>query len=681
MKKLILAAFVSLTSAASFGEHRLGVELMDVSRATAGEKAPIVNRSAFGGPMKVGEYEFWVGFGMCAPTKVSIPIGKGCIRFESEVAVDDRRPDGRVAFKVWADGKLVADSGVLARADGKKKLVADLTGSAECVLEVTDGAGGATGGLGDWINCEFFYEDGRFPPNDVRNHSRQLGILTPKERPEPRINGATVYGVRPGRPVLWRLPVTGERPMKIAAAKVPEGLSFDPASQVLSGVLPSAGDYRISFTASNAKGTCSRDLLVRVGDTISLTPAMGWNSWNCFTQQVSAEKVKSAADAMIASGLADHGWSYITVDDFWQTYHGKEAQYLNDRSLAGPAREADGTIVVNARFGSMKALADYIHAKGLKAGLYSSPGPYTCGSCTGSYGHELQDAATYAAWGFDFLKYDWCSYGDKAFGKDHWRWAYPYWIMGNALKAQDRDIVFSLCEYGVENVSAWGNLVHGQSWRTTGDVFDTWRSISEAIELQRRLFMYSKPGAWNDPDMLCVGKMSWNGFAGSRLAPNEQYTHISIWALVGSPLMIGCDMTRLDDFTYSLLSNDEVIAIDQDPLGAGAGVVAEGPDWEIWARPLANGSIAAGLYNKSDKEQQIVFDMESLGLECKWTVRDVWVQEDVGVFLGRYSASVPGHATHLVTFTPRACGKLRAGLLDIRDNAWNLLMTRDGKPQ
>ena len=153
---------------------------------------------------------------------------------------------------------------------------------------------------------------------------------------------------------------------------------------------------------------------------------------------------------------------------------------------------------------------------------------------------------------------------------------YPYWIMGTALKAQKRDIVFSLCEYGCENVSAWGNLVHGQSWRTTGDVFVTWPSISGSIEKQKRLFVYSKPGAWNDPDMLCVGKMSWNGFKGSRLAPKEQYTHISLWALVASPLMIGCDMTQLDDFTFSLLSNDEVIAIDQDPLDAGAGVVDEG---------------------------------------------------------------------------------------------------------
>ena len=257
----------------------------------------------------------------------------------------------------------------------------------------------------------------------------------------------------------------------------------------------------------------------------------------------------------------------------------------------------------------------------------------------------------------------------------------PYWVMGRALLNQNRDIVFSLCEYGCETPGLWGNLVYGQSWRTTGDVFDIWATISGSIECQKPLFAYSRPGAFNDPDMLCVGAARFNDFKGSRLAPNEQYTHISMWALVASPLMLGCDLTKLDEFTLSLLTNDEVIAIDQDPLGAGAGCIAAGEDWEIWARPLADGSIAAGLYNMLAREQTIVFDMEALGLECKWTVRDVWRQQDEGVFLGKYQKSVPGHATHLVKFTPRRCGRLRKGMVDIRDNAWIVEMKRNGSPR
>jgi len=670
------ATVAALAAGALFAEHEKTIEMMDVSDATCGWKTPRVNGAVAGGVMTVRGERRWTGLGTHAPSKIVIPVGDGALRVETGVAVDDAGKGGSVVFRIWADDKLVAESPLVRGGENVRRLKADLRGAKTCTLEVTDGGDGKDCDHADWISTSFWYEDGKYPPTDVRSHSRQLGILTPKPGPVPRINGARVYGVRPGRPVLWRLPVTGERPLRLAAKGLPEGLSFDPTTQILSGAVARAGDYPIAFTAENDRGRAESVLTVRVGDTIALTPAMGWNSWNCFSSGVSAEKVRAAADAMVSSGLADHGWRYVNIDDFWQNRPGS-----SDPTLQGPDRDAEGNIVSNRRFPDMKRLADYIHAKGLKAGLYSSPGPLTCGGCVGSYGHEAQDAKTYADWGFDFLKHDWCSYGEKAYGGAHWRWMHPYRIMGEALKAQKRDILFSLCEYGCENVSAWGNLVLGQSWRTTGDVFDTWRSVSGSIERQRRLFPYARPGGWNDPDMLCIGKMCWNQFKGSRLAPNEQYTHISLWALVASPLMIGCDMTRLDDFTFSLLSNDEVIAIDQDPLGAGAGVVAEGEDWEIWARPLADGSVAAGLYNKALKEQKIVLDMEKLGLGCKWTVRDVWAQEDVGVFLGAYEQTVPGHATHLVKLTPKRCGKLRAGMVDIRDNAWRLLAERDRREQ
>ena len=681
MKTLMVAALAVVAVMAAgmlFAEHEKTIEMMDVSNATCGWRNVRVNGAVAGGTMKVRGKNVWRGLGTHAPSKVVIPLGEGCLRVETGVAVDDAAKGGSVVFRIWADDRLVAESPLVKGGEDVRTLKADLRGAKTCTLEVTDGGNGKDCDHADWCRTAFWYEDGKFPPTDVRSHSRQLGILTPKPGPEPRINGARVYGVRPGRPVLFRLPVTGEKvEVSLGGLEGLGGLEFDPKTRVLSGSIAKRGEYRLTIVATNAYGRDEKPFTIRVGDTISLTPAMGWNSWNCFSTEVTAEKVKAAADAMISSGLADHGWAYINIDDFWQNSPRRAAA---DRTLAGPQRTEDGTIVPNVRFPDMKGLADYIHAKGLKAGLYSSPGPLTCGGCVGSYGHEAQDAKTYADWGFDFLKYDWCSYRDKAFGQGHWRWAYPYWTMGTALKAQDRDILFSLCEYGCENVSGWGNLVHGQSWRTTGDVFDTWPSISGAIERQKRLFPYSKPGAWNDPDMLCIGKMTWNGFAGSRLAPNEQYTHISLWALVASPLMIGCDMTKLDDFTFSLLANDEVIAIDQDPLGAGAGCVAAGEDWEIWARPLADGSIAAGLYNKALKEQTIVLDMEALGILCKWTVRDVWSQRDEGVFLGRYETSVPGHATHLIRLTPKACGKLREGMSDIRDNAWRLLMRTDGQP-
>jgi len=660
----------------ALADHEVPIEDLDTSRATCGWREVKVNGAVGGGVIRVAGQIKWRGLGVHAPSRVDIPLGGTALEFRTGVGVDDgAKSGGSVVFRVLGDGKELWNSGI--KRFGQKETCRniDVRGVRTLSLVVDDAGDGKDCDHASWCEARVSYPDGKHPPNSVYGNSSILGILTPKAPATPRINGATRFGVRPGHPVLFRVPVTGERPMTISVEGLPEGLRFNPENSSIVGKAPTErGDCRLTFRAKNAKGEAARDFTLVVGDRIALTPAMGWNSWNCFSHAVTQEKMLSAADAMVASGLADHGWSYIVVDDFWQN---NPSGAKNDRTLDGPARDAAGNIVSNRRFPSMKGMADYIHAKGLRAGLYSSPGPLTCGSCIGSWQHEEQDAKTYADWGFDFLKYDWCSYTEVAMGRGLDRAMYPYLVMGRALRHQKRDILFSLCQYGMENVSAWGALVDGSSWRTTGDVFDTWRSISQAIEKQKKLFHYSAPGAWNDPDMLCVGKMSWNRFKGSRLAPNEQYTHISLWALVASPLMIGCDLTQLDDFTYSLLSNDEVIAIDQDPLGLGAGCIDEGEDWEIWARPLADGSIAAGLYNKSVCERNIRFDLAKNGILCKWRVRDVWRQEDVGVFADAYETTVPGHATELIRLTPLKCGRLREDLKDIRDNAWRLLREKD----
>ena len=665
-EKVTITQFDLSDKASEYGEVRVGAKF-------DGSVMCVDDKGIYGGHL--------MNLGMHANSHLTIELGEGAQSLDVDYAVDDRGLDGLAQFQILLDGKVVADSGPVRRKQGKKHFTVDLKGAKKLTFKVLDGGDGINGDHGDWFNLNFIYEDGKYPPGDVRSVSpRQLGILTPKPGPAPRINGAAVFGVRPGNPVVYRLPVTGERPMELAAKNLPEGLKFDPATQVLSGSVAVRGDYEIVFTAKNAKGAAERALTLKVGDAICLTPALGWNSWNAFGNYVTASNVIAAAEALVSSGLADHGWSYINIDDCWQNYCAESDRPCEQDDFVGPARLADGTIATNRRFPDMKAMTDRIHALGLRAGIYSSPGPWTCARHTGSFGHEAQDAKTFADWGFDFLKYDMCSYWKKEFGKGVWRIMHPYWLMGRALAHQKRDIVFSLCEYGLETPGMWGNLVHGHSWRTTGDVFDVWESIAGSIESQKRLFPYSRPGAFNDPDMLCVGPVRFNDFKGSRLAPNEQYTHISLWALVASPLMIGCDMTKLDEFTLSLLSNDEVLAIDQDPLGLGAGCVAEGDDWEIWARPLADGSIAAGLYNKSLREQTIVMDMSALGMECKWRARDVWRQADLGVFLGKYERSVPAHATHLVKFTPLECGRLRDGMDDIRDNAWRLLMKKDGAP-
>jgi alpha-galactosidase len=355
--------------------------------------------------------------------------------------------------------------------------------------------------------------------------------------------------------------------------------------------------------------------------------------------------VKSAADAMVKSGLINHGWTYINVDDYWQNHRDSK-----DPTLRGPFRDAKGDVVPNSRFPDMHGMADYIHSLGLKAGLYSSPGPWTCGGCTGSWQHEQQDAETYANWGFDYLKYDLCSYHDidPTCDANLSAGQKPYRVMGDFLKQQSRDIVFSLCQYGELDVWKWGAQVRGNSWRTTGDITDTWGSMSGIGFNQEGAAPFAVPGHWNDPDMLIVGKVGWGNLHPTRLTPSEQYTHISLWCLLSAPLLIGCDMTQLDAFTLNLLENDEVIAVDQDALGKEARVVAHVGETRVYAKELADGSKAIGLFNLGETEQLVTVNWRDCALEGRLHVRDLWRQKDLGSFKDSFTATVPRHGVILI---------------------------------
>lgn len=315
----------------------------------------------------------------------------------------------------------------------------------------------------------------------------------------------------------------------------------------------------------------------------------------------------------------------------------------------------------------MKGLADYVHSKGLKIGLYSSPGPLTCGGCIGSWMHEWQDAKTYADWGYDYLKYDWCGYSQTVMGEDALgRAMYPYQVMGEALAAQGRDIVHSLCQYGMERVSTWGEKC-GECWRTTGDINDSWDRVMEIFRAQRDLWPFAGPGAWNDPDMLVVGSLGWGNLHPTSLTPNEQYTHVSMWAMLCSPLLIGCDLTKLDDFTKSLLTNDEVIEVNQDEMGAQAARVQWSDGGEVWAKPMSDGSIAIALFNSGRRKAIVSADLAKLGLVGEWHMRDLWRQKDEGVVTGAYSVEIPRHCTKLVRLFPREGAGLKPCVRDIRN--------------
>jgi alpha-galactosidase len=372
------------------------------------------------------------------------------------------------------------------------------------------------------------------------------------------------------------------------------------------------------FAAAACAQTARPVLLAR-------TPPMGWNSWNHFAQRVTDADVRAAADAMVANGMRDAGYIYVNIDDSWEG-----------------TRDADGVLHSNNKFPDMKALADYVHSKGLKLGIYSSPGPKTCAKYEGSLGHEAQDAKTYAEWGIDFLKYDLCSYGDVLRKEGHGdvAAAFPlqkqaYKKMHDALIATGRPIVYSLCQYGMNSVWEWGPEVGGNLWRTTGDIKDTYERMSLIGFAQAGLAKYAGPGHWNDPDMLEVGNGGMNG--------DEYRTHMSLWAMLAAPLLAGNDLSKMNPDTLAILENRDAIAIDQDPLGIqGDRLSAVGP-LEIWSKPLSDGSKAVALFNRGELETPMTLRMSDVSLGTAVKLHDVWGDKDMTVLNGTYTAVVPKH--------------------------------------
>ncbi len=348
------------------------------------------------------------------------------------------------------------------------------------------------------------------------------------------------------------------------------------------------------------------------------TPPMGWNSWNHFAERINDKIVREEADAMVSSGLKAAGYQYIVIDDTW----------------AGQ-RDAQGFIHPNDKFPDMKALADYVHSKGLKLGIYSSPAAKTCADYTGSLGHEEQDAQTYASWGMDYLKYDWCQSGGSV---DDMKAAYTK--MHEALLKTGRPIVFSLCQYGWHKVWEWGASVGGNLWRTTGDISDRYFSMAENGFNQNGLEKYAGPGHWNDPDMLEVG----NG----GMSEDEYRTHMALWVILAAPLMAGNDLTQMTPYTIELLTNPEVIAVDQDPLGKQGYRVKQEGAFEVWMKPMADGSKVVGLFNRQYTTEQMTVDFSDIGLSGDATVRDLLLHEDRGTFTDKFSAYVPRHGVVLV---------------------------------
>ena len=482
-------------------------------------------------------------------------------------------------------------------------------------------------------------------PNDYSAY-----ILTPPPPASPRINGPKVYGVRPGHPVIYRIPCTGERPVQFSVKDLPEGLSLDPEKGIITGSILKEGTYEFTLYARNSKGEDSREFRIFTGGKIALTPPMGWNSWYIHYNRISDELMRQAASQMIASGMADYGYSYVNIDDCWMVKVNPD-----DQGKGEPTRKKDGTILSNDRFPDMKAMTEYIHSNGLKAGIYISPGQTTCAGYEGSYGHEAQDARTFAEWGFDFLKYDWCSYSKIAEGKTREDLMKPYRIMWSNLKGQNRDIVLNLCQYGMGNVWEWGGEV-GNSWRTTGDLGlekDTGLPGFYSIGMSNaEHWPYAKPGEWNDPDYILIG---WVGNAHKMaegtptdLTPYEQYSYMSMWSLMAAPLIFSGDMAKLDPFTLNVLCNNEVIDVNQDPLGQQARIIRKTENDFVLAKSLEDGSHAVGIFNLTDHEMTLQVTWDELKITGRQKVRDLWRQKDIGTYINEYHSEIPPHGVMMV---------------------------------
>ena len=640
-------------------------------RGAAAQNVAQANRSIDGNPLHIGGRAFAEGVGTRATSVLFVRLGGGAQRFTASVGVDDNPippvtpPPGQpapatppapppptpVIFRVVGDGRVLHVSRAVVRGDTAEPVSVDVRGIQTLVLQVKP-VDGTRPIAANWADARFAVSGAAPVALDVPVEPRV--VLTPKPGPAPRINGPVLTGVTPGHEVLYKIPVTGTRPITYGARGLPNGLTLDASTGIVHGVIATRGRYPVTFTAKNAVGTATKAFTFVAEGQLALTPAMGWNSWNVYGRAISDSLARAAADAMVSTGLIDHGWTYVNLDDGWER-SARDADPLYE----GPVRAPDGTMLTNKKFPDMKALGDYVHGKGLKFGIYSGPGPTTCQRLEASWQHERQDMQTFASWGVDYLKYDWCGYSSVlAPGETNTQLAVlkrPYQAGRAALDAVARDIIYSLCQYGWGNVWEWGAEpgIAGNSWRTTGDITDTWESMAGIGFRQVGNSKYASPGHWNDPDMLVIGKVGWGPrLRDSRLTANEQYVHITLWSLLASPLLLGNDLTQMDDFELNLVTNDEVLAVHQDPLGKAADRVARDGELEVWSRPLADGSLAVGLFNRDEMDMPVAVQWSALGIHGKQVVRDLWRQKDLGTFDERFSSVVPRHGALFVRVRP-----------------------------
>ena len=424
----------------------------------------------------------------------------------------------------------------------------------------------------------------------------------------PAFQGAKVVGNYPTTDFLFTLPAIGKRPIEFQAENLPKGLTIDKQTGIITGNVKEPGEYKVRVVAMNSIGNVSEELKIVIGDKLCLTPPLGWNSWNVFTSDISEKLLMEIADAMVKNGMRDMGYQYINIDDFWHA----------------PQREADGRPKADtAKFPhGMKYLADYMHSRGLKLGIYSCAGNMTCGKQFGGYQHEEVDARTYAEWGIDLLKYDYCFAAPPQ--KDA---IDRYTAMGTALKRSGRSIVFSICEWGGRKPWEWGAGTAGSYWRTTGDIADEWNDkpgyngVMKILSKEKGLEKYAAPGHWNDPDMLIVGnhgtgKATGRGGKSKGLSQDEYYSHFAMWCMLNAPLLTSCDLRSVSKADLDIMTNPLLLAINQDGLGEQAHLVKKQKGLWFYSKKMSGGQYAVAILNTGKKGCPYSLKTDDFGIKA-----------------------------------------------------------------
>lgn len=661
----ILLFLLFLAGSCSQPTSTVWVDDLDVVAFSEGIRPVKAKANYLKDTIRIGGVKYERGFGSITTAVFPFLLNGNALRFMAEVGSDDQaNKDVPVKFFVVGDEKVLFESGEMRPGDPARKVDVNLEGVQRLGLLVTDDIGGLKNKRTycNWANARFEMVADSLPK--LIPNSGDKRILTPPPPETPRINSPGIFGATPGNPFLYTIAATGKEPLRFSADHLPDGLSLDPRTGIITGKVARKGIYLATLRAKNDLGEAVKPLKINIGDTIALTPPMGWNGWNSWAERIDREKVISSAEAMVGKGLSRHGWSYINIDDSWQGVRG------------GPLN----ALQPNEKFPRIAEMVDYIHSLGLKAGIYSTPYVWSyagyigassdfekggeqhqpdkkkriASGLIGKYRFEAEDARQMAAWGFDYLKYDWRIDVNSTER------------MSDALKKSGRDIVFSISNNApIEKAADWARLTN--AWRTGPDIRDSWSSLFPLAFTIDSWAEYAGPGHWNDPDMMVLGNVTiGTGTHPSRLTPDEQYSHVSIFSLLAAPLLIGCPIEQLDEFTLGLLTNDEIIAVNQDPLGKPARLMLEEKGIQLWLKPLQDGSVAAGLFNTggygstpasffrwgNEQPAEFTFDLTKTGLKGNYNLRDLWRQKELGLYAKEFRTEIPFHGVVMLKLTP-----------------------------